>query len=140
MHPQAGPADRDGKCGEVSYLSVYLNEFSHTGSEMSEEKFDFGSMVSDQMKTFRPGFKFPKSFNDFKNVESDPEKRKAALKAASSDVEEVAPAVPVEEKVVVKEGRSVQERTLLLCGIVLLVLCGVASLYVALSRVIILFF
>lgn len=55
-------------------------------------------------------------------------------------VEEVAPAVPVEEKVVVKEGRSVQERTLLLCGIVLLVLCGVASLYVALSRVIILFF
>ena len=56
---------------------------------MSEEKFDFGAMVSAQMKTFRPGFKFPKSFNDFKNVESDPEKRKAELKAASGEVEEV---------------------------------------------------
>ena len=58
---------------------------------MSEEKFDFGSMVSAQMKTFRPGFKFPKSFNDFKSVESDPEKRKAALKAASGEVEEETP-------------------------------------------------
>ena len=55
---------------------------------MSEEKFDFGSMVSDQMKTFRPGFKFPGSFNDFKSVESDPAKRKAALKAAAGEVEE----------------------------------------------------
>ena len=52
---------------------------------MSEEKFDFGAMVSAQMKTFRPGFKFPKSFNDFKNVESDPEKRRAELKAASGE-------------------------------------------------------
>lgn len=50
---------------------------------MSEDKFDFGAMVSDQMKTFRPGFKFPGSFNDFKSVESDPDKRRAALKAAS---------------------------------------------------------
>ena len=55
-------------------------------------------------------------------------------------VEEVAPATPVVEEVVVKEGRSVQERTLLLCGIVVLVLCGIASLYVGLSRVIHLFF
>ena len=55
---------------------------------MSEEKFDFGSMVSDQMKTFRPGFKFPGSFNDIKSVEADPEKRRAAIKAATSEVEE----------------------------------------------------
>ena len=54
---------------------------------MSEDKFDFGSMVSDQMRTFRPGFKFPGSFNDLKQVESDPEKRKAALKAAAGEVE-----------------------------------------------------
>ena len=53
---------------------------------MSEEQFDFGAMVSAQMKTFRPGFKFPGSFNDFKNVESDPEKRKAALKAAEGEI------------------------------------------------------
>ena len=63
---------------------------------MSEEKFDFGAMVSAQMKTFRPGFKFPKSFNDFKNVEADPEKRKAELKAASDGVEEASD--EVEEK------------------------------------------
>lgn len=55
-------------------------------------------------------------------------------------VEEVAPATPVTEEIVVKEGRSVQERTLLLCGIIVLGLCGVAALYVALSRVIHLFF
>ena len=54
---------------------------------MSEDKFDFGAMVSAQMKTFRPGFKFPGSFNDFKNVEADPEKRKAALKAAAGEIE-----------------------------------------------------
>ena len=54
---------------------------------MSEDKFDFGAMVSDQMKTFRPGFKFPGSFNDFKSVESDPDKRRAALKAASEQEE-----------------------------------------------------
>ncbi len=55
---------------------------------MSEDKFDFGAMVSDQMKTFRPGFKFPGSFNDLKSVEADPEKRKAAIKAAAGEVEE----------------------------------------------------
>lgn len=57
---------------------------------MSEEKFDFGAMVSDQMKTFRPGFKFPGSFNDFKSVESDPEKRRAALRTAAGEIEETA--------------------------------------------------
>lgn len=55
---------------------------------MSEEKFDFGAMVSDQMKTFRPGFKFPGSYNDFKSVESDPEKRRAALKTAAGEIAE----------------------------------------------------
>ena len=63
---------------------------------MSEEKFDFGSMVSAQMKTFRPGFKFPGSFNYLKSVESDPAKRKAAIKAASGEVDVEVPAV--EEK------------------------------------------
>ena len=61
---------------------------------MSEEKFDFGSMVSAQMKTFRPGFKFPGSFNDLKSVESDPGKRRAAIEAAADGAEESA----VEEK------------------------------------------
>ena len=55
---------------------------------MSEDKFDFGAMVSDQMKTFRPGFKFPGSFNDLKSVEADPEKRKAAMKAAAGEAAE----------------------------------------------------
>ena len=52
---------------------------------MSEEKFDFGAMVSAQMKTFRQGFKFPTSFNDLKSVEADPAKRKAAVKAAQNE-------------------------------------------------------
>ena len=55
-------------------------------------------------------------------------------------VEEVAPAAPVTQEIVVKEGRSKQERTLLLGGIIVLGLCGVAALYVALSRIIHLFF
>ena len=55
-------------------------------------------------------------------------------------VEEVAPATPVTEEIVVKEGRSKQERTLVLCGIIVLGLCGIAALYVALSRIIHLFF
>ena len=66
---------------------------------MSEEQFDFGAMVSAQMKTFRPGFKFPGSFNDFKNVEADPEKRKAAIKAAA-----LPPKVEEPEKVEAPEG------------------------------------
>ena len=40
---------------------------------MSEDKFDFGSMVSDQMRTFRPGFKFPGSFNDLKQELPEPD-------------------------------------------------------------------
>ena len=55
---------------------------------MSEEKFDFGAMVSAQMKTFRPGFKFPQSFNDLKSVEADPAKRKAAVKEAMGEAGE----------------------------------------------------
>ncbi len=55
-------------------------------------------------------------------------------------VEDVAPAIPVTEEIVVKEGRSKQERVLLLCGIIALGLCGVVALYVALSRIIHLFF
>ena len=55
-------------------------------------------------------------------------------------VEAVAPAEPEVKEVVVKEGRSAHERMLLLCGIIVLGLCGVAALYVAISRVIHLFF
>ena len=55
-------------------------------------------------------------------------------------VEEVAPAAPVTQEIVLKEGRSKQQRMLLLCGIIVLALCGVAALYVALSRIIHLFF
>lgn len=55
-------------------------------------------------------------------------------------MEDAAPAAPVTQEIVVKEGRSKQERTLLLCGIIALTLCGVAALYVALSRIIHLFF
>ena len=70
---------------------------------MSEEKFDFGAMVGAQMKAFRPGFKFPKSFNDFKKVEADPSKRKAELKAASGeaagDGENVAEKSPYNESI-----------------------------------------
>ena len=55
-------------------------------------------------------------------------------------LEEAAPAAPITQEIVVKEGRSRQERTLLLCGIIALGLCGVAALVVALSRIIHLFF
>lgn len=66
------------------------------------EKFDFGAMVSDQMKTFRPGFKFPGSFNDFKSVESDPDKRHAALKAATEqdgEADAEAPKSPLDSSI-----------------------------------------
>ena len=70
---------------------------------MSEDRFDFGAMVSDQMKTFRPGFKFPGSFNDFKSVEADPDKRRAALKAASGQegeaVDAEAPKNPLDSSI-----------------------------------------
>ena len=55
-------------------------------------------------------------------------------------VEDMAPAAPVTQEIVVKEGRSKQERTMLLCGIIALSACGVAALFVTLSRVIHLFF
>lgn len=55
-------------------------------------------------------------------------------------IEEAAPATPVTQEIVVKEGRSKQERILILCGIIVLGLCGLAALYVALSRIIHLFF
>ena len=54
--------------------------------------------------------------------------------------EEAAPAAPVTQEIVVKEGRSRQERTLIFCGIIALGLCSVAALVVALSRIIHLFF
>lgn len=53
---------------------------------------------------------------------------------------EVAPTAPVVQEIVVKEGRSKQERMLLLAGIVVLSICGLAALYVALSRIVHLFF
>lgn len=55
---------------------------------MSEKSFDFGAMVSAQMGAIRPGFKFPGSFNDLKSVEADPQKRKAAEKAAAGASED----------------------------------------------------
>ena len=55
-------------------------------------------------------------------------------------VEDAAPATPVTQEIVVKKGRSKQERVLLHGGIILLGLCGVAALYVVLSRIIHLFF
>ena len=55
-------------------------------------------------------------------------------------LEEVAPTAPVTQEIVVKEGRSKQERTLILCGIIALGICGAAALFVALSRIIHLFF
>ena len=55
-------------------------------------------------------------------------------------IEELSPAAPITQEIVVKEGRSKQERALLLGIIIVLCLCGVAALYVALSRIIHLFF
>ena len=55
-------------------------------------------------------------------------------------IEDVALATPITQEIVVKEGRSKQQRVLLLCGIIVLGLCGVVSLGVALIRVIHLFF
>ena len=55
-------------------------------------------------------------------------------------IESAVPAEPVIQEIVVKEGRSKQQRMLLLVASVLLILCGVAALYFLLSRVIHLFF
>ena len=55
-------------------------------------------------------------------------------------VEAVAPAEPVTQEIVVKEGRSQQEKVLLITGIAVLGVLGAAALYVAISEVIQLFF
>ena len=55
-------------------------------------------------------------------------------------VEAVVPAEPVVQEVVVKEGRSPQQKALLIAAIVVLGLLGVAALYVAISEIVQLFF
>lgn len=55
-------------------------------------------------------------------------------------VEETAPAAPVTQEIVVKEGRSKKQRMWILAGIIVLALCGMFVLYVFLSRVVHLFF
>ena len=66
---------------------------------MSEEKFDFGAMVNAQMKPFRQGFKFPKSYNDLKNVEPDPKKRQAEVAEAQEEQAEEAKKSPLEASI-----------------------------------------
>lgn len=53
---------------------------------------------------------------------------------------ESAPSEPVTQEIVVKEGRSQQEKMLIIGGIVLLCVLGVGAIYVAISEVIQLFF
>ena len=55
-------------------------------------------------------------------------------------VEVTAPAEPVTPEIVVKEGRSKQEKVLIISGIVLLCVLGAGALYVAISEIIQLFF
>ena len=55
-------------------------------------------------------------------------------------VEAIVPAEPVVQEVVVKEGRSPQQKALLIAAIAVLGLLGVAALYVAISEIIQLFF
>jgi hypothetical protein len=55
-------------------------------------------------------------------------------------VEVTAPAEPVTQEIVVKEGRSKQEKVLIISGIVLLCVLGAGALYVAISEIIQLFF
>ena len=55
-------------------------------------------------------------------------------------VEETAPAAPITQEIVVKEGRSKRQRMWILAGIIGLTLCGVYVLYVFLSRVVHVFF
>ena len=55
-------------------------------------------------------------------------------------VEETAPAAPITQEIVVKEGRSKRQRMWILAGIIVLTLCGVYVLYVFLSRVVHVFF
>ena len=55
-------------------------------------------------------------------------------------VEVTAPAEPVTQEIVVKEGRSQQEKVLLITGIAVLGVLGAVALYVAISEIIQLFF
>ena len=55
-------------------------------------------------------------------------------------MEDVAPAKPEVQEIVVKEGRSQQEKVLIVTGIVLLSICGVVALYVAIAEIVQLFF
>lgn len=55
-------------------------------------------------------------------------------------METVAPAEPVTQEIVVKEGRSQQEKVLLITGIVVLSMLGVAALYVVINEIVQLFF
>lgn len=55
-------------------------------------------------------------------------------------MEAVVPAAPEVQEIVVKEGRSKQQRVLLIAGIVLLCALGAGALYVAINEVIYLFF
>lgn len=55
-------------------------------------------------------------------------------------VESEVPATPVTQEIVVKEGRSKQEKVLLIAGIVALSVMGIGALYVVVSEVVQLFF
>ena len=55
-------------------------------------------------------------------------------------VEEVAPATPVTQEIVVKEGRSKREKALFITGIALLGVLGAVALYIVINEVIQLFF
>jgi hypothetical protein len=55
-------------------------------------------------------------------------------------VEEAAPAEPQVQEIVVKEGRSPQQKALLIAAIALLGVLGVVALYVAISEIVQLFF
>lgn len=55
-------------------------------------------------------------------------------------LEDVVPAVPVTQEIVVKEGRSKQAKVLFIIGIALLGLLGAGALYVAISEIVQLFF
>ena len=55
-------------------------------------------------------------------------------------VESMVPAEPVTQEIVVKEGRSQQEKMLFIAGIVLLGILGAGALYVAVTEIVQLFF
>ena len=55
-------------------------------------------------------------------------------------VEVVTPAEPVTQEIVVKEGRSQEQKVLIIAGMVLLGMLGAGALYVAICEIIQLFF